>query len=356
MKKQAGQTPGRLTFVQKYLLTVATVGLSLLLYFAWFPLLLLFASLLWGIFLRRSAMSVMQAVPISFPVALSALLLVLLTGTGYFAYSFGTMLAEQFNVFVRELGEAGQHVTRRLHDYEWGRAVAEATPTLGAALGGEGSLFPMVKDGLTTMISLLVSSVVVAVGGIYFAIDSEAYQAGLVKCMPHRFRATGEILLNELGETLWQWLKGRLFSMIVVGVLSAILLFALDIQAPIANAVFAFLFNFIPNLGPLIALAPPVLLAGLHSWSKIVWVILGYSVLQLIESYLLTPIVQKHQVRLRPMVIVGAQVLLGSLTGLLGLALATPLVAGVHVIAKQLYFPSRAADGAPNGRQPQTNK
>jgi predicted PurR-regulated permease PerM len=102
--------------------------------------------------------------------------------------------------------------------------------------------------------------------------------------------------------------------------------------------VIAGLFNFIPNFGPLFTLVPATVLAlaGENPQSAL-WVIVMFLVIQNLEGNLLTPMVQRRAVELPPAMGIIAQILLGILTGFLGLILAWPLAAAVHVAVKMLY-------------------
>ena len=64
---------------------------------------------------------------------------------------------------------------------------------------------------------------------------------------------------DELGYTLKRWLLGKLFSMLVVGILTGIGLVILDIPLALTLAIFAALITFIPNFGPIFSLIPALL-------------------------------------------------------------------------------------------------
>jgi predicted PurR-regulated permease PerM len=68
------------------------------------------------------------------------------------------------------------------------------------------------------------------------------------------------------------------------------------------------------------------------------WVVALYVVIQALESYVVTPLVQQEAVSLLPALILMAQVLLGVTVGWLGLLLATPLTAAVVVVVRRLYL------------------
>ena len=59
--------------------------------------------------------------------------------------------------------------------------------------------------------------------------------------------------------------------------------------------------------------------------------------LQTLDGYLLTPLVQQRTVSLAPALTISAQVLFGALAGAMGLLLATPLTAATLVLVRKLY-------------------
>jgi predicted PurR-regulated permease PerM len=102
-------------------------------------------------------------------------------------------------------------------------------------------------------------------------------------------------------------------------------------------ALFAGLISFIPNLGPIIALVPAVLFAFLDGPQQALYVVILYLSVQFIESSLATPMVQKKLIDMPPALVFGSQLVLGSFGGILGLMLATPIVAVLMVLTQMLY-------------------
>lgn len=67
------------------------------------------------------------------------------------------------------------------------------------------------------------------------------------------------------------------------------------------------------------------------------WVAGLYAFVQLVESYLVTPLIQQHVVSMAPALLISAQVLLGMAGGVLGVLLATPLAVVAVVLLQTLY-------------------
>ena len=100
----------------------------------------------------------------------------------------------------------------------------------------------------------------------------------------------------------------------------------------------AFLLAFIPFIGAILAGIPVVLVAfsqGLSTRRADALAI--YSAIEMFEGYLLSPLVQRRSVALPPALTIAAQVLLGVLLGVLGVALATPIAAAAMVAIQRLY-------------------
>lgn len=108
-------------------------------------------------------------------------------------------------------------------------------------------------------------------------------------------------------------------------------------------AIIAGLLNFIPNFGPLIAMAPAVMVALMQGPTTALLVAGLYIVVQVIESNFITPQVQKRLIELPPALIIIAQLLMGVLTGGWGLLLATPLMAILMVLVQELWVKKQDA-------------
>ncbi|MGQ3890263.1 AI-2E family transporter [Legionella sp. CNM-1927-20] len=174
--------------------------------------------------------------------------------------------------------------------------------------------------------------------GIALAYQPGIYTNGLVSLFPKRRQNKVKEILNDTTETLKFWLAGKAFSMLIIGLLTWAGLWLLDIPLAFTLALLAALLSFIPNIGPIIAAIPAILLALLKSPMFGLYVALLYLAIQTIESYLITPLIQQKSISLPPALIVFMQLIMSLLVGILGLALATPLLAVISVVVKQTYL------------------
>ncbi|RVT98435.1 AI-2E family transporter [Mucilaginibacter limnophilus] len=173
--------------------------------------------------------------------------------------------------------------------------------------------------------------------GIFFTASPGIYKKGIIALVPAKGEAAAEDILDKLGTKLKNWLKGKIFAMAVVAVLTAVSLAIIGVPMIFALALIAGALNFIPNFGPIMAMVPAVLI-GLSQGTDTALLIAGiYVLIQVIESNFITPLVQNKLVSIPPAMIIAGQLIVGSLTGYLGIILATPLVLIVMVLVQELY-------------------
>lgn len=174
--------------------------------------------------------------------------------------------------------------------------------------------------------------------GTYVAYNPSVYRHGTLFLLPadRRERALRDV--REAVTTLKWWLLGRLMSMLVVAALTFVMLLLLGVPLAFSLSLLAGLLSFIPNLGPILSLLPAILVALTVSAATAAYVIIAYGAIQLIESYFITPYIEKRMVRIPPAFLLFLQVLLGVVFGALGLILAAPFAAVAIALARQ-WFP-----------------
>ena len=174
--------------------------------------------------------------------------------------------------------------------------------------------------------------------GIFFTVSPKIYTDGIIQLVPAGGKTKAKNVLTALGENLKKWLKGKLFAMLIVFILTAVGLVIMGMPMWLALAIIAGILNFIPNFGPLLALIPAVLVGLTQSPTTAIWVASLYIVVQVLESNFITPMVQQRLINVPPAMIIIAQLLIAPLTGAWGLVLATPLLVIILVLIKELYI------------------
>jgi predicted PurR-regulated permease PerM len=191
---------------------------------------------------------------------------------------------------------------------------------------------------------LVQSTLVVAAGvvmvvflALYIAADPDVYRRGVLYLVPVARRDRMATLLTALGQALRTWFATQLIAMLVIGIVTTILLAVLGVRAAFPLGVIAGIFEFIPNIGPMLSAVPAVLMGFVDSPQKALVVVGVYWGIQFLENNLLIPYLMKEQLDLPPALTLLAQVLMAYVFGFLGLFVAIPMLAVVVVAVRTFW-------------------
>lgn len=331
------------SFAHKVLLTIGLVCLTVLLlilvYFTFDVLLLIFGAALLAIFLRGLADVVCRYTGISEGLAVLVVSL-LITGILAGAVAFlAPDVADQVQHLRETLPVSAREAANNISQYGWGRALIDQLPSVddvrnnvnaSTLLAGVGGFFTSTMGAIGNFFIVILLS-------IYFAIEPRFYTRGFTNLFPLEKRTRVREILFAIGDTLRWWLIGKVGSMVFIGLLTWIGLSLLGVPLALALGVIAGLLSFIPNFGPIISALPALLLAFVESPITALYVLALYVGIQLIESNLVTPFIERETVEIPPALTIVFQLALAVLVGGLGLVLATPLLAVVIVVVQMVY-------------------
>ncbi len=222
-------------------------------------------------------------------------------------------------------------------------AAAPATPggsgQTGLA-GIAGYLFGFVGSTVEIVVYVLLALFI----AIYIGSEPDVYHRGLMHLFPHRARARAGDVLTQIASVLRKWLVTQLIAMVTLAVVWAIALSVLQVKAALALAVIAGLLEFVPTIGPTMAVVPALAMALLDSPAKALSVLIVYLVIQGLEANVLIPLLMKGRIQLPPALTIVAQALMTLAFGFLGLMVAVPLLAAAMVPVKLLYVEDVVGD------------
>ncbi|MFC3124258.1 AI-2E family transporter [Pseudoroseomonas globiformis] len=316
----------------------ATAFAGLLLLLLWLvpdvPL-LVFAATLLGVFLYGGSAQIRRLLPISNGLGVGLFVLLLLLLTALFVLLAADPMAAQFSELWRQVPIAAGNLADRISQYSWGRQLLDSLQVENLRLpsGGGSSAF----SALNTTFGALANVVLVGFLALYFAIDPDLYRRGIVALFAPSLRPRAGELAHEAAVTLRNWLEAQMVSMAVVGLLTALGLWLVGVPLALVLGVISAVLTFIPTIGPVIAAVPGVLLGMAGGFNTAVAVIGVYIAVQSVESYLITPYVQKQKVNLPEAATIIALVAFGLLYGFLGMMLATPLAALGLMLIRRIY-------------------
>ena len=250
---------------------------------------------------------------------------------GYFAGSqisqqaaeFPTIINEQLGRAIGTLQAKGFAIsTDDIQRLAGG--LASGVGTVTKAIGG-------IFGGITTLVLILII-------GIYLAVDPRIYERGVAWMVPANSRGAFYDTLSHQAFTLRRLMAGRLVGMAFEGFFTWVMLafggmlIGID-PVPMAAllGLLTGLLAFIPNIGAIISGVLMVLVGFSGGTDMGLYTIFVYFLVQNFDGYVLVPMIAQKTVDLAPALVLSAQLIFGVLFGILGLALADPLLAMIKV-------------------------
>ena len=338
-----------LAFARRVLIaTLVVVSVSLVLLLVWYAadlLMLVFAGVLISILLRSFSEFLTTRTRLSHGLALAIVALALVVFIAATAWLVTGRIAAQLNELRLLLPQAVQNVKNYFGQYEWARNTIDNLPNWNDWIAKRGGTIISQLGGFaSTTLGVIINILVVLIIGLYLASQPDLYSRGLKRLVPFGYRERAEEVLSVIEDALERWLIGRFGLMIMNGVLTAIGLWIIGIPLAFTLGLLAGILNFVPNFGPWFAAIPAVLIAFMKSPQHALYVAVLYIVLQSVDGYILTPLVDRRSVELPPVLTITAQVLLGLAFGFVGILLASPLTAVAMILVKMLYVEDLLGD------------
>ncbi|OYY76679.1 MAG: AI-2E family transporter [Sphingomonas sp. 28-62-20] len=291
------------------------------------PLLIIFGGLVFASMLDGGVRLLGRALPIGRGWRLAIVMLfsiAFLVGTIYLT---GVQVADQFAQLRATLDVQAQRAIAWAVEHGMVPGRADVNGLIQQALGSFGRL----TSWIGTAVGAVTSMVMVAVIGLFVAIEPRLYERGLQWMVPQDLRSEFAITIGRMAYTMRRLLAGRLLGMAFEGVLIWFALMLGGVPMALVLGIIAGILAFIPNVGAIltgILMVAVGFSAGTHEG---VWAIATYLIVQNFDGYVVIPLVAKHTVDMPPALTLSSQILASTLFGVIGLALADPIVAMIKV-------------------------
>lgn len=301
-------------------------------------LLLLFTGALLAILWRGISWWLSARLKIPFRYLLPVVILLNIGSIVAFFWLSAPNIGEQVDRLVQEIPIVVQELKRDMESTNLGRRIITAIENsqedaMSNIMGEMGRVFNVFSVTIGVVIDILL----VLIFALFLVANPRLYIEGFLHLVPEE--KTGRIreVIRETKNTLFRWFIGKIADMLSIFILTLIGLWILGMPLVFTFALIAFLFSFVPNIGPIISVVPPMAIAFLEGPKMPLYVGLLYLGIQLFESYFITPKIQQRAAFVPPVLLLLVQFLFAAFIGVLGLLLATPILVAFMVVIKMLY-------------------
>jgi predicted PurR-regulated permease PerM len=347
---------------------IGVVGFAALLLFTWYyaaTLFLIFAGMLLGVALNAMTKLLGGVVNLHHSLRLTIVCLVLAGLLSGVVFLGGATIAQQATVLSNTIKSQLVNVKAFLEKngidtsyLDFGNATAPTSgaatpeipatppthnlPSAGAIASSGGAIVSQTLKLLLGTVSAVGNFFIVLFLGLAFAAQPSVYRTGLQFMAPTRHRARATLIVDRIGDTLERWLIAQIITMFAVFVVTWIGLEIIGIQSSFILGIQAGLLAFIPTVGAILGGLIVVLASLASGWVAAASAFALFLGVHALESYILTPMLQRQALDIPPATLFAFQILLGVVFGIWGLALALPLMAIVKVMIDHF----KADDGA----------
>ncbi|MBX9797755.1 AI-2E family transporter [Sphingomonas sp.] len=291
------------------------------------PLLIIFGGLVFAALLDGGVRLIRRVLPIPRGLALALVVLLAIGFLGGVVYLTGVQVAQQFGELRATLEVQTERVMALAARYGFMPGPADFHSLANQVLGSFGRL----TSWLGSAAGAVGSFFMILIIGLFVAIEPRIYERGLQWMVPQGARRDFAVTIERMASTMRVLLAGRLLGMVFEGIFTWLVLMAGGVPMALLLGILAGILAFIPNLG---AILTGVLMTAVGFSAGVdtgLWALGTYFFVQTFDGWVVIPLVARRTVDMPPALTLSSQILASTLFGILGLALADPLVAMIKV-------------------------
>jgi predicted PurR-regulated permease PerM len=252
------------------------------------------------------------------------------------ATAFISKLPEFFQDAQVTIGQLNRQYTERIPEGIKQNIEGGLANAANILLGSVQDAFLRVAGFITNTFSVVIGLAVIPIFLFYLLKDQKTLSEGIYTPVPLAIRPHLRNVASIINQTIGSYIRGQLLLGLVVGTLTTLGLFLLGIPYQVLLGIVAGIAELVPIIGPWVGGAVGVLVTLATAPEKVIWVILLYIGIQILENSLLVPRIQGNALDLHPIAIMVVIVIGSHLFGLWGVIVGPLVVAAAKEVVK--YF------------------
>src|SRR5438309_1502549 len=247
----------------------------------------------------------------------------------------------------------GRDPDHRATTIQQSEAVAERLPGYLDQLNGyqplagidlAGSLRGIAQSTLSSAVTVaeavaggVIDTMLVLVLGFWFIVDGGRMVAVALRLVPEKQRDKARFVQDTVSQVVGMYIRGQLVMASIIGLSAGVGSWLLGVRYPVLIGILAFLFELIPMVGPILASLPAVVISLTQPFPLVVYVIIFFVVMQVVENNVLAPRITGGAVGLHPVAAMLAIVIGAELGGVVGALFAVPFAGVASVLIAAVW-------------------
>lgn len=201
----------------------------------------------------------------------------------------------------------------------------------------------LLSKSLNIIFGILSSfTMIITVPFITFFLLKDGYRIKkiIIQCVPNRYFEMSLNLLYKTNLQLGNYIRGQLLVSSIVGALSVVALYSLNVPYFFVIGIMAGLANMIPYFGPVVGALPAILVAIVENGSpgSVLGIIIAFAMIQLLDNVLISPVIVSRSVQIHPLMVIIVILIGSNIGGIFGMLVAVPTFAVAQVIVKEIFW------------------
>ncbi|MFC4256130.1 AI-2E family transporter [Croceibacterium xixiisoli] len=334
--------------IQRAIVWVSVVGLAMLAVYIAQPLLVIFGAMVFAAMLDGGARLIGRVLKIPRGLRIGLVLLLAIGFLVWLSIFAGTQITQEAAELPALVTSQVNLLLNWLQDQGFAIRHEDVQQVAGTLMSGVGTITKAIGGflgGITTLVLVLII-------GIYVALEPRLYERGVAWMLPSERRSDFFIVASRMAATMRRLMAGRVLGMVVEGIFTWLMLSLYDVPMAALLGILTGLLAFIPNIGAVVSGVLMVLVGFSGGVDTGVYTVFVYFAVQTIDGYVIIPLIAKKTVDLAPALVLGAQLIMGILFGVVGLFLADPLMAMIKVVLERRSERAEAEEQLAKGAEP----
>jgi predicted PurR-regulated permease PerM len=252
-------------------------------------------------------------------------------------------LLAQVDELIRQTPQAWKRVDAQVEAFgQRYPAIQQAIPEADTVLNTVGArasdLLRLLFESSFRIVGGLFGSIFAVLLLVFVLINPQPLVVRFLTLMPDRHREASRRTLLRLTQQMAAWARGVVINGTISAVTTGLLLWFIGVQPALVFGFIAFLGEFVPMIGPVLASIPALFVALSLGSDKFGLALLAVLFVQQVETNVLVPFILGKSMELNPVSILFFTLAMSSLFGLTGAVLAVPAAALFKIVLDEFYL------------------
>ena len=313
--------------MHKAMVWVGVIGRAALAGYISQSLLVIFAALVFASMIDGGARLIGRYLPIPRTLRIVMVLLLAIAFLVWLGYFAGSQIAEQAATLPAIVEKQLNEIIALAQQNGMQVSLSDAQSMANQVVSGVGT----VTRAIGGIAGIIGTTAIILIIGIYVALEPNLYERGVEWMAPRGERSELRKTLAEMALTLRRLMAGRIVGMVFEGFFTWVALEMFGVPMAALLGILTGLLAFIPNIGAVVSGLLMATVGFSVSVETGLAAVAIYFVVQTFDGYVVIPMIARKTVDLPPALVLGAQLIMGLLFGIIGLLLADPLLAMLKV-------------------------